>query len=334
MKAAIFKGSGQPLQVGEFPKPRPQKDQVLIRLKAAALNHLDLWIMEEQATVRRPEGIVLGSDGVGTVTDVGEDVDPLFVGSEVIINPSMEWGLNPMVQGDSFKILGFPDNGTLAEFVAVSKKYIFETPDGFTPEECAAIPLSGLTAYRALFSKARLRAKEKVLITGIGGGAALWALTFAVAYGARVYVTSGSEEKIQQAVNLGATGGFNYKNAGWADEAAKTAGGGFDIIIDSAGGDQFSKLVELALPGGRIVNFGRTAGTITNIPTRLLYWKQLSIFGSTMGTRDEFLSMLDFVESRKLKPIVDQVFPLDRLADAVDRLKSGQQFGKVVIRIE
>lgn len=332
MKAVIFKGSGSPLQVGDFPKPRPVKDQVLIRLKAAALNHRDLWIIEEQTAVSRPEGIILGSDGTGVVEDVGEDADPLLTGAEVIINPSMEWGNNPMVQGETFKILGFPDHGTLAEYIVVSKKYIFETPEGLTAEECAALPLSGLTAYRALFSKARLRAKEKVLITGIGGGAALWALTFAVAYGARVYVTSGSEEKLNRAIALGAAGGFNYKKSDWADEAARVAGG-FDIIIDSAGGDGFSKLIDLALPGGRIVNFGRTAGTITNLNTRLLYWKQLSIFGSTMGTRDEFLSMIDFVESRKLKPVIDAVYPLDQVNAAFDRMRSKDHFGKLVIRL-
>lgn len=332
MKAVIFKGSGTPLQVGEFPKPRPVKDQVLIRLKAAALNHRDLWILEEQASVNRPEGVVLGSDGVGVVEDVGEDADPLLTGAEVIINPSMEWGNNPIVQGDTFKILGYPDNGTLAEFVAVSKKYIFEVPEGLTTEECAAMPLSGLTAYRALFTKARLRAKEKVLITGIGGGAALWALTFAVAYGARVYVTSGSDEKIARAIALGAAGGFNYRNPAWAEDAAKAAGG-FDILVDSAGGDSFAKLIELALPGGRIVNFGRTAGTITNVPTRLLYWKQLSLFGSTMGTRDEFLSMIDFVESRKLKPVIDRVYSLNQIDEAVARMKSNEHFGKLVIRL-
>ncbi|MBL7847487.1 MAG: zinc-binding dehydrogenase [Cyclobacteriaceae bacterium] len=332
MKAAIFKGSGLPLQVGEFVKPKPVKDQVLIKLNAAALNHRDLWIQEEQEQVSRPEGVILGSDGVGTVTDVGEDADPLMIGMEVIINPSLEWGANPIVQGDNFKILGFPDNGTFGEFIAISKKYIFERPEGLSVEECAAVPLSGLTAYRALFTKARLRAKEKVLITGIGGGAALWALTYAVAYGARVYVTSGSDQKIQQAVSLGAVGGFNYHQGDWAEQAAK-ATGGFDIIIDSAGGDGFAKLIEIALPGGRLVNFGRTAGVITNIPTRLLYWKQLSIFGSTMGTRDEFLSMIDFIESRKLKPVIDSVFKLDQINEAFARMQSPDHFGKIVIRL-
>lgn len=332
MKAVVFKGSGKPLEVTELPKPKPIKDQVLIKLKAAALNHRDVWIQEEQSSVNRSEGIILGSDGVGTVDDVGEDADPLLVGAEVLINPSLEWGVNPVVQGDAFRILGYPDHGTFAEYVAISKKYIFETPEGLSTEECAAIPLSGLTAYRALFSKARLRAKEKVLITGIGSGAALWALTFAVAYGARVYVTSSSADKINKAVALGATGGFNYKDPNWADEAIKVTGG-VDIVIDSAGGDGFARLLDLALPGGRIVNFGRTAGNITQLSTRQLYWKQLSIFGSTMGTRDEFLSLLDFVESRKLKPIIDSVFPLSQVPEAFQRLHAKEHFGKIVIKI-
>src|SRR5687767_1616748 len=236
----------------------------------------------------------------------------MLVGMEVVINPSLDWGSNPIVQGDKFRILGFPDNGTFGDYIAISKKYIFEKPEHLSSAESAAAPLSGLTAYRALFSKARLRAKEKVLVTGVGGGAALWALQFAAAYQGRVFVTSGSDEKINRAKQLGALGGFNYKDPEWATKAQKETGG-FDIIIDSAGGDQFSKLIELAMPGARIVNFGRTAGNITEIATRQLYWKQLSIHGTTMGTRDEFLSMIDFLESRKLKPVIDKVFPLNEI---------------------
>src|SRR5688572_308924 len=250
MKAALFKGKDYPLTVEEVKKPKPIKDQVLIKLKYAALNHRDLWFLKEQ-TQHFPNGIILGSDGVGVIEDVGEDADPLLVGAEVVINPSLEWGSNIMVQGDSFKILGFPDNGTFAEYIVISKKYIFEKPENLSFEESAAIPLSALTAYRALFSKARLRAKEKVLITGVGGGAALWGLQFAASYQARVYVTSGSEEKITKAKALGAIEGFNYKDPEWAIKAQKESGG-FDIIIDSAGGDQFPKLLDLALPGGRI----------------------------------------------------------------------------------
>ena len=332
MKAVLFKGKDFPVSFGEVSKPKPVKDQVLVKLFAAALNHRDLWTSEEQPTVSNPNGIILGSDGCGIVEDVGEDADMMLIGMEVVINPSLEWGNNPMVQGDSFKILGFPDNGTFAEYVVISKKYIFEKPEHLTSLESAAIPLSGLTAYRALFSKARLRAKEKVLITGIGGGAALWALQFAVAYGAKVYVTSGSDEKINHALKLGAAGGFNYKNPDWADLLKKEAGG-FDIIIDSAGGNEFSKLLELALPGGRIANFGRTAGAIAPLAIRTLYWKQISIFGTTMGTRDEFLSMIDFIENRKLRPVVDKIYPLSQVHEAFARMQEGTQFGKIILQI-
>jgi len=332
MKAAVFKGGQAGLKVEQYKTPKPAKDQVLIKLKYAALNHRDLWLIQEQ-TQEFPNGIVLGSDGCGVVEDVGEDADPLLIGAEVVINPSLDWGTNPIVQGDTFRILGFPDNGTFAEYISISKKYIFEKPEHLSFEECAAIPLSGLTAYRALFTKARLRVNEKVLITGIGGGAGLWALNFAVAYKARVYVTSGSDEKISKARGLGALAGFNYKDPEWAAKAQKEAGG-FDIIIDSAGGSQFGKFIDLAMPGGRIVNFGRTAGNITEISTRLLYWKQLSIMGTTMGTRDEFLSMLHFVESRNLKPILDKTFSLENIDQAFERMVKADQFGKITVEIK
>jgi zinc-binding alcohol dehydrogenase/oxidoreductase len=331
MRAALFKGKDYPLTIEDVKKPKPIKDQVLIRLKFAALNHRDLWVMTEQSQ-HFPNGIILGSDGCGIIEDVGEDADPLLVGAEVVINPSLEWGNNPIVQGDAFKILGFPDNGTFADYIVISKKYIFEKPEHLSFAESAAVPLSALTAYRALFSKARLRAKEKVLITGIGGGAALWALQFAVAYQARVYVSSSSEEKLKRAKELGALGGFNYNDPTWAATAQKEAGG-FDIIIDSAGGDQFSKLIDLSLPGARIVNFGRTAGNITEIATKQFYWKQISIHGTTMGTRDEFLSMLDFLESRNLKPIIDKTYPLNQIQEAFQRMQQGDQFGKIVLEI-
>lgn len=332
MRAVFFKGKEQPLSIQTIKKFKPVKDQVLIRLRNAAINHRDIWTWREQS-LSSSDGIILGSDGSGVIEDVGEDADTLLIGSEVIINPSLDWGSNPVVQGNSFRILGFPDNGTFSDYIVVSKKYVFEKPEHLDFAQSAAIPLSGLTAYRALFSKARLRAGEKVLITGIGGGVALWLLQFAVAYKARVYVTSGSDEKLAEAKKYGAVEGFNYKDPEWHTKAMKATNGGFDIIIDSAGGNQFSKFIEIALPGGRIVNFGRTAGNITDIATRLLYWKQLSILGTTMGTRDEFLSMLDFVESRRLVPIIDKIFPLEEIEQAMLRMEQGQQFGKIVLKI-
>lgn len=331
MRAVFFKSKEEPLVVQSIKKPKPVKDQVLIRLHNAALNHRDYWTIKEQ-TQTFPEGIILGSDGSGVIEMVGEDADPLLIGLEVVINPSLDWGTNPIVQGHAYRILGFPDNGTFSDYIVISKKYVFEKPEHLNFVEAAALPLAGLTAYRALFTKARLRAKEKVLITGIGGGAALWLLQFAVAYKANVFVTSGSDEKIERAKKLGAINGFNYKDAEWSDKALKETNG-FDIIIDSAGGSQFNKYIELAVPGGRIVNFGRTAGNITDLSTRLLYWKQLSIFGSTMGTRDEFLSMLEFVEGHKLLPVIDRVFPLEQVKEAFEHMEKANQFGKIVLQI-
>lgn len=330
IRAAFFTGQNLPLEIREIKKPKPVKDQVLVRLHYAALNHRDLWIQQDSVP---QQPVILGSDGCGVIEAVGEDADPLLIGAEVIINPSLNWGNNPIVQGDAFQILGYPDAGTFSDYVCISKKQIFEKPEHLSFEESAAVPLAALTAYRALFSKARLRAKEKVLITGIGGGAALWAMQFAVAYQARVYITSSSNEKIEKAKALGAIQGFNYTDPEWTKQAQKEAGG-FDIVIDSAGGPQFSQLFDLMMPGGRIAIFGRTAGNIPDVPTRLLYWKQISIHGTTMGTRDEFLSMLDLLESRNLKPVIDQVFPLENVNDAFQRMKSANQFGKIVLKIK
>lgn len=331
MKAIVFKGKDAPLSYQDFELPKPTKDLVLVALHAAALNHRDVWIRNEQANVSE-RGIILGSDGSGVVTAVSEEGDASLIGREVILNPSHEWGNNVHVQADSFKILGFPDHGTFAESILISKKYIHDKPAHLSFEEAAAVPLSGLTAYRALFTKARVRPDERVLITGIGGGAALWALQLALAFKAKVFVTSSSPEKIKRAIELGASDGFNYRSPDWVDKA-KRAARGFDVIIDSAGGENFPALLELASPGGRVVIFGRTAGAIPDISPRTIFWKQLSVFGTTMGTRDEFLSLIDFIDKRNVKPIVDQVFPLANAAEAFQKMDSSQQFGKIVLKI-
>jgi NADPH:quinone reductase-like Zn-dependent oxidoreductase len=331
MQAVFFKGKDRPLEVGEMKRPVPVKDQVLVKLHAASLNHRDLWLRKEQSVVS-DQGIIPGSDGCGVVEAVSEEGDPSLVGKEVVINPGLEWGKEPAFQADSFKILGYPDNGTFASWILISKKYIHDKPEHLSKEEAAAVPLSGLTAYRALFTKARLRPGEKVLVTGIGGGTALWVLQLALGFQAKVFVTSSSNEKIGKAIALGALGGFNYNETSWVDEAKKGSRG-FDVIIDSAAGPQFKNLLDLAAQGGRIVVFGRTAGDIPNIPPRVLFNKQLSIYGSLMGTRDEFLSMLDFIEKKNIRPVIDSTYPLEKIEDAFERMKSAEHFGKVLLKI-
>lgn len=331
MLATFFQGKDQPVLVTNIPKPQPIGDQLLVRIYWAALNHLDIWIRREK-TLSQGIRVTQGSDGSGVVEAVGENGDPSLIGKEVIVNPSLDWGNNVAVQADNYRILGFPDNGTFAEYLLISKKYVHPKPDHLTLKEAAAIPLAGLTAYRALFTRARLRPGERVLITGIGGGAALFALQMAVAFQAKVYVTSSSNEKIAKAVAMGAAGGFNYNDKDWVARAGKEVRG-FDVIVDSAGGPQFPSLLDLAMPGGRVVLFGRTRGDIPAIPPRLIYWKQLTILGTTMGSREEFLSMIDFVEKKNIRPVIDEIFPLEQIEKAMAHMESGNQFGKIVLQV-
>ncbi len=331
MRAVYFSGRNAPLTIQEIEKPKLGKSQVLVKLKNAALNHHELWMLKEQGQLMTDK-VILGSDGSGIVEAVEAEQDQFLIGKEVVINPSMDWGKNPAVQSHSFSILGYPANGTFSDYIAISKKQIFEKPEHLSFEESAAIPLAGLTAYRALFTKAKLRRNEKVLITGIGGGVALFALQFALAFEARVYVTSSSDEKLKKACEMGAIGGYNYTDLQWVTKISKEAGG-FDVIIDSAGGKYFNQLLELAYPGARIALYGRSAGIIPDISPKTIFWKQLSILGTSMGTEDEFLSMLDFFYKHQLKPVIDSTHPLENIEDAYKRMNQAGQFGKIVLSI-
>ncbi len=332
MKAILLESKAQPLRIKEVPLPGVEADGVLVRLKASALNHRDYYI--RQGTYPRTTyPIIIGSDGAGVVEDVGPNVERSLVGSQVIINPSHNWGDNPNVQQKEFKVLGFPDNGTLAEYLAVPTTYVQPKPSHLTFEEAAALALAGLTAYRALFTRGTLQAHENVLITGIGGGVAVTAMLFALAVGARVWVTSGSDVKIQKAIALGASGGVNYNAAAWGDELKKLVGG-FDLIVDGAAGPGFATLLEVAAPAGRIVVYGSVRGKIQDAEPARIYWKQLSILGSTMGTEEEFAAMLQFVEKHSIKPVIDSVFSLADAEKAMQRMASGEQFGKIVLRNE
>lgn len=315
----------------EVPTPVPSANQVLIKLAYSSLNHRDVWIQKGQYAGPK-SGLILGSDGFGTVTAVGEGVDASWIGREVIINPSHDWGDNPAAFGNDFKILGNPESGTFAEYITVHEQYVHPKPAHLTAAEAAALPLAGLTTYRALFKRAQLKAGEQVLITGIGAGTALLALQYAIAAGAKVYVTSGSQDKIEKAKALGAIDGFNYKDAEWFKKA-KELTGGFEVVIDSASGSGFGDLIEVARPGGRIVFFGGTNGPIGNIIPNKVYWRNLSILGTTMGTPEDFKDMLAFTAEHGIRPIVDKVYPsLADAQDAFDYMHEGRQFGKIVLK--
>jgi zinc-binding alcohol dehydrogenase/oxidoreductase len=329
MRAIRIEAIGK-LGAVEVPDPVPQPGEALVELKAAALNHRDVWIKKGQyAGLRYP--CIPGSDGAGIVKAVGLGADPAWVGNEVVIYPGFDWGASEAAQAPDFSILGLPRDGTLADLVAVPAGQLSPKPAHMSWEEAAALPLSGLTAWRALMSRARLAKGERVLVTGIGGGGALFALQFAVASGNEVWVTSSSDDKISKAVALGAKGGFRYDREGWAAEAAK-APGPFDVVIDSAGGPGLGSLIDAAAPGGRIAFFGATRGNAPEVVLRKVFWKQLSILGSSMGSPADWRAMNAFVAAFALKPVVSDVFPFERAVEAFELMERGGQFGKIVVR--
>jgi zinc-binding alcohol dehydrogenase/oxidoreductase len=315
----------------KVPDPQIGPGDALIALRAAALNHRDVWIKQGQyAGLKFP--CIPGSDGAGVVTAVGAGVDHAWVGQDVIINPAFDWGASEHAQGPKFSILGLPRDGTLAEKIVVPARQLAPKPPHLSWEEAAALPLGGLTAYRAVFSRAQVLPNERVLVTGIGGGVALFALQFAAAHRAAVWVTSSSDEKIGRALALGARGGYNYTKSEWATEAAK-APWLFDVIVDSAGGDNFEQLIDLAAPGGRIVFFGATRGNAPSLPLRKIFWRQISLLGTTMGSPADWTAMTTFVAQQGLRPVVSNVFSLDRCDDAFELMEKGGQFGKIVVRL-
>ena len=319
MIAAVLHGIGEPIQIEERTSLHASPGHQVVRLKYAAINHRDLWIQQgKYAGLRFP--IVLGSDGMGQVDQ-----------RDVLIQPGLDWGTHQTHQERSYRILGLPDDGTFATEVVVPQGNVFSVPGHLSPEEAAALPLAGLTAYRAVMVKAEVSSGEKVLVTGIGGGVATLAMQMALAQGAEVYVTSGSVEKINQAKSMGVAEGFVYKNPEWSDQL-KNMTGGIHKIIDGTGGQGFSEAIDCLSPGGIAVNYGGTAGDFTLAPRRL-FWNQLTLKGTTMGTERDFADMLSFVHQHRIHPVVAAVFPLDQINEAFNFIRSRSQFGKVVLAI-
>jgi NADPH:quinone reductase-like Zn-dependent oxidoreductase len=243
----------------------------------------------------------------------------------------LDWGDDPKVQQKDYKILGLPTNGTHAEYIVVPASNIHKKPDYLSFEEAAAIPLSGLTGYRALFRQGNLQKGGMLLITGIGGGTASLVKQMALAVGASVLVTSGSDDKLNRAKQLGAVGGANYHHDDWEKEIAALASSGIDLIVDGAGGSGFNKLIQLVKPGGRIVVYGATAGRPPDLQIHRLFWKQITIQGTTMGNEEDFRNMVQFFERHHLKPIIHKTYKLENHKDAYLEMMENKQFGKIIL---
>lgn len=331
MRAAVFTEINQPLHVGQQSDPQVSAGEVLIQLKAAALNRRDYWITRGMYPGIQPN-VVQGSDGAGVVTAVGAEVSPDWIGKEVVINPGLNWGAEEQFQSPQFHILGMPQHGTFAELIAVPLESVYEKPTHLDWRQAAALPLAGVTAYRAV-SRGQVIADSLVLINGIGGGVALMAMKFSLALGAQVLVTSSSQEKLDQACAEGAIAGFLYSDSDWGKQVL-TGHGPVNVIIDGAGGSGYKTLLQIAAAGGRLVNYGSTAGTPENVDLFKLFWKQLRLIGSTMGSDQDFQEMLACVNQHQLVPRVDSVYALEDVNQAMKKLETGQQFGKVVLEIE
>jgi len=333
MKAVVLRELGGPhqLKLEEVTRPTPGPHEVVVQLKAAALNRRDVFITYGQYPgIKLPA--IPGSDGAGVVVEVGAEVKQVSVGSEVIINPGLNWGPAVHKKGDAFHILGVPTDGTYAQYVKIPAENVFRKPSHLSWEEAAALPLGGVTAYRALFTKGQVKEGENVLIPGVGGGVATFLVQFAAAVGAKVFVTSSKEEKIEKAKALGAAGGVNYTSSDWS-KALKKMTGGIDLSIDSIGGEVFNALVSLGKTNSRIVSFGATKGVVQELVMPKVFLKEMTIYGTTMGSPQEFAEMVHFVEKHHIHPVIDATYPLEQVIDAQRRMERGENFGKIVLSI-
>ncbi|MEM7109427.1 MAG: zinc-binding dehydrogenase [Bacteroidota bacterium] len=330
MKALILSDEGQ-IEIANKPVPKLSKNQVLVKVKAAGLNKRDQFIREGKYP-----GIILnttlGSDASGVVESVNDPDSDAWLGKEVIVNPNSNWGPNPNVQSARYSILGMPKEGTLAEYLVTDSSRLSEKPNHLSFEEAAALPLGGLTAFRACFHHGKIMADKNVLISGFGGGVAQFAFQFAQAVKANAYVTSSSEDKLQKALDAGAKGAFNYKDPDWHKNVWKTKGG-FDVVIDSAGGDQINTFIKLMRPAGTIVFFGATNGLPSTLDLYRMFWNQVALQGSTMGSDKEFEEMVRFVDEHKIHPMLDSVRPFDEAISAFDDMAQNKKTGKLVLKL-
>jgi zinc-binding alcohol dehydrogenase/oxidoreductase len=320
---AVLVREGGALNVESVPDPEPQPDDVVVQLRAAAVNRRDLLVRNPPGPAYRfPLPVIPGSDGAGIRRDTGE---------EVVIYPGLGWGDREDAAGPDWRILGGPDNGTYAELVKVPRANVFPKPQRLSWDEAAAFPLAGLAAYRALFSVGGLRDDETVLVLGAGGGVSTLAVPLAAQTGARVFVTSSSQEKIARARELGAEGGVLYTQGDWPDEIRElTAGRGVDVVLDSVG-STWGDSLRCLRRGGRLLVFGGTGGPTVEVDVRFVYLSWLSILGTTMGSGRDFEALLRMVEDGSWSPVVDSVRPLTEAEAAHDRMARGLHFGKLVL---
>jgi len=343
MRAAYIREHGplDAIRTGDLPDPEPGPGQVRIRVRAGALNHLDIFVRNGIPAVPVPLPHVLGSDGAGVIDRTGPGVAQERIGEEVVLNPGIHCGSCEFcLRGEhslcvTFHLVGEHIAGTFAEYVVVPAVNAYPKPASLSFEEAAAFPLTFLTAWRMLVTKARARPGESLLILGIGGGVSLAALAIGKRLGLVAGVTSGSPEKLERARELGADFTIDHAATDFAREARRITGKrGVDIVLDSVGKATWKRSIAALARGGRLLTCGATTGPNPETDIARIFWNQLTVYGSTMGTHGEFAEMLRMFRDGLLRPVVDSVFPLEQTKEAVARLEEKRQFGKIVIRID
>ena len=338
MKAIRFHEFGGPevLKYEDAPDPQLRKDQVLVRVKACAMNHLDLWVRKGLPGVNLPH--INGSDISGDIAELGEYITDLKMGQRVLLAPMSYCGSCQMcMEGKhslcrQFTVLGNGVDGGNCEYIAVTRDKVFPIPDDLTYDEAASVPLVFLTAWHMLVGRAQLRAGEIVLILGGGSGVGTAAIQIAKMLGARVIATAGDENKLFKSRDLGADYTINHYNEKISDEVRKiTAKAGVDVVFEHVGQATWPKSVESLAPRGRLVTCGATTGGDARIDLRFLFSRHQSLLGSFMGTLGELHRVLKFVFQGQLKPVIDKVYPMSEIAAAHQRLENKEQFGKVVV---
>lgn len=339
MRALYFEEHGEPdrLLVGDRPLPEPGPGQVRVLVRAAALNHLDLFVLRGLPGVGLPH--VGGADGAGVVDRLGPGVTGVEVGQEVVFDPGVSCGECELCRkGEQslcvrFSVMGEQSDGTFAEAVLVQAASLAPRPEHLSWEEAAAFGLTYLTAWRMLLTRGGLRAGESVLVHGIGSGVSLACLQLARMAGARVLVTSRSADKLRRATELGADEAIPSGDEVAREVRRLTGGRGVDVVVDSVGEATWMQSLKAAAKGGRVLTCGATSGANPREEIRLIFWNQLTIVGSTMGSRDDWRQLVSTVSSRRLRPVVDSVMPLEGGRAAYERLARGEQFGKIVLAV-
>jgi len=342
MRAVVMRARGGPevLEVAELPVPEPGPKEVRVRLKAAALNHLDVWVRKGVASPKLPLPHVLGADGSGVVDAVGPGVEGFAPGDEVVINPGLSCGrCERCLAGEDnlcprYQILGEHRHGTYAEYVVLPEANLAPKPKNLSFEEAAAIPLTFLTAWQMVVDKLGVRPGDDVLVMAAGSGVSVAAIQIAKLFGARVIATAGSEDKLRRAKALGADETVNYTHPDWPKEVRRLTGGkGADKVVDHTGALYFEGVIKATANGGRIAIAGASSGYEGTLPFAHVFYRQLSILGSTMASKSRLFPILRFVEEAKLKPVVGQVLPLEAGAEGHRLLEERRVFGKVVLQV-